>query len=509
MEALGTYTTQALERLQFRRQFYLGPEFLREFPAWNRMTVDGTLCLTVHPDLETYQATNKGKSITLLGCILDPNNPQATNADVIDALMPNLDGCEDFWKYTSDFGGRWVLVVNDGQETILFNDAAGLRSIYYTHPSSLKKTSCASQPGLIAETLAMAMDREAVGFIDSREYNDNEIYWLPGDTSLYEEVKTVLPNHYLNMRTGEARRYWPDADLERISHQDAVAESSRLLRGLMMSAHRRYDLALSLTAGWDSRVMLALSRDMVHDLFFFTLTYPDTENTRDVVIPAVLLRKLGLKHTIIGYPGQVNLEFKHVYQRSISTANTAYCADAQAMYDRYPGDRVCITGDVAEIAKCYYRLPNVKGGEVSARDLAELCGIGTHPFLMKAFDKWLSESEAHNVHLLDLFCWEQIAGRKQALIRAQYDIAHESFSPFNCRSLLVTMLSVDEDYRRPPGHTFLRELIENLWAEVLSVPINPPEKLSIRRFVIAILDKLHIYQFIPDSMKKLGKRILK
>ena len=192
-----------------------------------------------------------------------------------------------------------------------------------------------------------------------------------------------------------------------------------------------------------------------------------------------------------------------------SAVTTAYCADAQAMYDRYPENRVCITGDVAEIVKCHYRFPALKGDSVSAQELADLCKIGSHSFLIRAFEKWLSGSVKHNVHLLDLFCWEQVAGRWQALIRAQYDIAHESFSPFNCRDLLVTMLSVDEDCRRPPEHRILKELMENLWIEVLSVPINPPQRIGIRGFIAATLKRLGIYQFVPEFVKTLGKRVLK
>jgi hypothetical protein len=83
----GDYSSQALEKLQFRRQFFLGPEFIEDFPAWTRIQVGTEHCLTVHPDLEFYQATNKNKSITLLGFILDPNNPEAGNADVVEALI--------------------------------------------------------------------------------------------------------------------------------------------------------------------------------------------------------------------------------------------------------------------------------------------------------------------------------------------------------------------------------------------------------------------------------------
>lgn len=179
------------------------------------------------------------------------------------------------------------------------------------------------------------------------------------------------------------------------------------------------------------------------------------------------------------------------------------------MYDYYPPSRVCITGDVAEIIKCHYRLATGNQGEISARDLADLARIGNHPFAIEAFENWLSTADSFNIHLLDLFCWEQFAGRKQALIRAQYDIAHESFAPFNCRKLLVMMLSTNEDNRKPSEYKLLRELIADLWAEVLCVPVNPPEKIRVKNLITGALDKLRITRFIPKSVGTLGGSMLK
>jgi hypothetical protein len=100
--------------------------------------------------------------------------------------------------------------------------------------------------------------------------------------------------------------------------------------------------------------------------------------------------------------------------------------------------------------------------------------MGTHPFVVRAFDEWLSDTRnAFNVHLLDLFYWEQRMGNWQAMSQLEWDIVQEVFTPLNCRSLLATMLSVDEKYRRPPEFRLHRQLILSLWPDVLSEPINP------------------------------------
>lgn len=506
-------SSETLENLLFRRQFVFGPEEINNFPSWNKFTVGNETYLSVHPDLEAYRTEIQNKSITLIGYILDPNNIQARNSDIVDGLIREFDKVENIIEHTNEFGGRWILIVNDGQKSILFHDAAGLRQIYYTHSSLLGKICCASQPSLLANALDLEMDKEAFEFMRSRESVDNydnyKIYWWPGDTSLYREIKLLLPNHYLDLRTGISNRYWPKRKLNTIPLKDAITKSSTMLRGLMMSAYNRYDLALSLTAGWDSRVMLGVSKEIIHDLYCFTLAYPGLKgNNSDVIIPSALMKKLGVKHNLIKYPEPVNEEFKNLHRKNNPSVNNAYCADVQAMYDQMPKYRMCITGDVAEVVKCYYRIPGKNGGKVSAHDLAALTDMGTHPFVIDAFEKWLSDIESHNIHVLDLFSWEQVGGRLQAQNQAECDIVLDTFAPYNCRNLLSTILSVDEKHRKPPVYTFHSKLIAKLWKEILSEPINPPEKTTLKSVLMNVLIKLHVYHLIPETVKSFAKRII-
>ncbi|MEW5983874.1 MAG: hypothetical protein AB1806_16095 [Acidobacteriota bacterium] len=504
----GDYSPDALGQLLFRRQFYLGPRHLDQFPSWTRVGVGDTYCLTAHPDLGVAHATDGRKSVTLVGYMLDPAEPHAGNADVAEALVRKLQSCRGSWVHTADFGGRWILIVHDGRDTVLFHDAAGLRSVHYARAGETGATVCASRPSLIAETLGLERHEEAWDFVTSQDQDECDVYWMPGDTALYARTRCLLPNHYLDLRTGEAHRYWPDADLRSLPLADAVAESLRMLRGLVLGARHRSPLALSMTAGWDSRLMLSLAKALGRDLYCFTLAYPGSENSRDVRVPAALLARLGLEHTVVGYPAQINLDFKTTYQRNVAAEGHAYCADAQALYEHYPAGRMCMTGDVAEIVKCHYRPPAGRETPATATGLAELCGIRAHPFLLNAFETWLEGAVPRNIPLLDLFCWEQFAGRKQALIRSQYDIVHDSFAPLNCRTLLVTMLSVSERYRCGPDFALLRTLVEELWRETLSVPVNPDERTQAKRVIRGVLDALKLYDRVPESLKELGRRVM-
>lgn len=513
LDMKGDYRKETLEKFIYRRQFIFGPSGINDIQSsWNILNINKSYFVATHPDLEVHQANILDKSITLLGFILDPYNPNATNSDIIDNLIYKLDNCDDFHKHIFDYGGRWILIVSDGAKIIILNDAAGLRQIYYAQspPGSIW---CASQAGLLAEVLHFGIDKEAFEFMKLREidanYDDCKVYWWPGNRSLYKEIKILLPNHSLDINTGSQHRYWPSEDLNKISIQEAVNRTSIMLCGLMRSAHNRYKLTLAMTAGWDSRLMLALSKDYVDDLYIFTLNYPGIPlNDKDLLIPEKLLNKLGVKHNIIKFPDHVNDDFKKICKNNSSSANSAFCADVQAMYDYLPENRMCITGDVAEVVKCYYRLPELQGRNISGHDLAGLTNMGMHPYAIKAYDEWLSGVKLYNIDLLDLFSWEQVGGRWQSLNQAEYDIVQESFSPYNCRSLLSTILSIDEKFRRPPVHTFHKKLIGKLWKKVLTEPINPPDSVTMKTVLVDLLIKLHLYQLIPEKSKLSIKRMI-
>lgn len=509
MESRTPGTSSADDNLLYRRQFILSTEGGHALPNSQQVLVAGQYHVSAHRDLELTHVECAGKSLTLLGFALDPDTPEANNKMILQRLIGLIERCEDIFPPINSLGGRWALIVHDGIETAVLHDASGQRQVYFTHEASSGSVVCASEIGIIAERLEFNMDPIAVDFIKSRKSDDYEIYWMPGDTSLFAEIKALLPNHYLSLSKGTCHRFWPFQPLTPLDYSQALAECVRLLRGQVASAHRRYLLSVPMTAGWDSRLMLALNRDYADDLYAFTLAYPHLPiNSRDVVIPSQLLAKLGFAHHVIEYPRTIDPAFKAIYSRNNLSANSAYCADTQALHASYPAERVCITGDVAETVKCYYERTRTQAEPVSAGELAELAGLGMHPFAVSAFGKWLETVGSPPIEILDLFCWEQMAGRWQSKIRAEYDISQESFAPLNNRRLLSIMLAVDANSRRAPEFAFFKDLIHELWPEVLCEPINPPERLSRSRRILNVIKKSGVLQLVPTSTKEKIKAIL-
>jgi hypothetical protein len=515
------------ETLAYRRQFFIGPADLPGFPSWKRLMIAragaGKLHLAVHPDLGLTHVAAGGKSLTLLGYLLDPDRPEATDRTILERLLGELEAsAADLPRRTSRLGGRFALIVHDGARTVIFQDAGGLRQVYFTaRPDGV---ACAAQSGLLAEVFGLSPDPAALDYLRSRGDRDTEVYWLPGDRSAFEPVRALLPNHLLDLDTGTVSRFWPtDAapgtGRARLSADAGLRESAVLLEGQVDAARRRYPLAVAMTAGWDSRLMLALTKEARGaGLYCYTLIYPNaTVHSRDVWVPGKLLKRLGLRHHVLRYPETVDSAFKAVARRSSSAVHPPYCADVQALRDDYPSDHVCLTGDVAEVVKVHYRLEGKSSTleTLTVGDLGAVAKVEPHPFADAAFASWLEGARKigakalGDVNILDVFNWEQMAGRWQGQIRAEYDIVHESFAPLACRELLLTMLAVDERERRAPAFPLFRALIERAWPELLAVPINPKEKLRWRRAVVGVLRRLRIYDLVPQRAKDLGKRIVR
>ena len=480
-----------IDRLRFRRQFILGERFVETFPRWKRLELRPEIRLTVHPDLPAVRVQREGMSVVLLGYMINPYRPRATDLDIVARLLAHLEAGappESLIRQTHSFGGRWILIVDDGRNPWLFNDPCGYRQVVYTD-TSRHRVWCASQPGLLAETLDLAPDGDATDFIRAFRRRQPE-YWWPIDTSPYESVRHLIPNHYLNLETGTSHRFWPADAIPAQPLEDVASEAADLLQRLIESASHRLELALGITAGKDTRLLLAASRSIRDKLFCFTSQHWDlSPGSPDIQVPSRLLPQLGLTHHVIRCALRMQKGFADVYRQNVATAHEAYGSIAEGVYRYFPQDRVSMKGCAIPVTGAYYQgrlrreFPEAERAGINAETLARLARIPRHEFALNALSRWLEDAGSRSVRgldILDQFLWEDREGNWQAMIQLEFDIGREVFVPYNCRSLLVNLLSVPEAERSEPAIALHTEMILRLWPEVLREPINPPAQPSLR-----------------------------
>ena len=466
------------KKLLFRRQFIMGKSFVEDLEGWQRIRITNKYCLTIHPELTVYQNTKDGQSVTLLGFVLDSTNPNKTNAEMVDDLMELLasgKNIKDIIRHTYSLGGRWVLIIQDVEEIHILNDACGFRQVHYTDKRFYEDFWVASQTGLLSEILNLSYDQTILeDFVDCYEMNDGQ-YWWPGDATPFREIKRLLPNHCLNATTGSSWRYWPDRNLQELSLEEGIDKGSKLLKGLIRSAANRFELAFSLTAGKDTRLLLAASKEFRHSIFFFTMKFWNmTKKHVDIVIASKILKNLGLKHHLIQCPKRMDEEFKKIYERNVPTAREVYGELVQGLYEQLPENKIHVKGNASSVIEYEMWPEEIR---LNGMGLAKHALMGKNCFAACEFEKWLvnTSKSLYNIDILTLYMWEQRLGSWQGMSQTEWDIAQEFFDPCNCRTLLTTLLSIPIEYRTYPypKSIIFDFLMREMWPDVLSVPINP------------------------------------
>lgn len=461
----------------FQNQFILGPEAIVATGECRHVAVGPGLVLSAHPSLLVERASSAGgeKSLTLLGYMLDPDNPVADDRGILRGLLAKMGCADDAPGLTAGLGGRWALVVRDARQTLLFHDAGGMRQVHFASRDGV--TWCGTRAETVAEVSGCEIDPLAAAYARSADFVFLRYgRWWPGDGALHRGVRRLLPNHRLDLGNGTVARYWPDEDIAPISRDQGIETGAAILSGMMRAAVARFRLVLLLTGGRDSRLVLAASRGICHEMGCVSISKSGASDP-DARIPGQMLASLGLTHHIVESRGRPTRRFWRAYRENSPHGNRSYAANAEAVAPRLGPDRAAVWGNMAEIIKCPDRLygKHLRGrpsDSATARDLVKMTRHGRHPYAERAMSGWLAGArDRRNVGLLDLLYWEQRVGSWLAGWVNEYDpIWQEWVCPFNCRRLLVTLLGVDPAFRGPPAHQLHSGLIERLWPKLLSAP---------------------------------------
>jgi hypothetical protein len=405
--------------------------------------------------------------------------------------------------------GRFVLIIYKDNEYTFFNDACGLKMLFYTKYK--EELYAASQPLLLKLVCDVREGINHQEYYSSQYVKDTIEHFIPSGSSLYKNVHQLVPNHYLNSAKFIQIRYWPIKQLKKENMANSVDEFSNLLKKIMLAANKKFKLALTLTAGWDSRIILSSCKSIYKDVWYYTLQYRDlTLKSNDLKIPTKISSSLGLQHEIIDCRKPLDQKFVEVY---INNTDIPHLNDwgkiAFGMLNSFPSEKIAVKGSCSEIGRCFY-FPTGKHSIInSSNDFLSLeYQWDNIDFIRERISEWFEEVKDEKVNfgydLYDLFYWEHRMGSWQAQSQLEWDIVQDAFTPFNNRELLDIMLRIDPLLRCRPNYLLFKEAMKNLWPELLSEPINPvSKKQKIRNVIKIMLMNLGIF----DSIKIIARLI--
>jgi hypothetical protein len=340
-------------------------------------------------------------------------------------------------------------------------------------------------------------------------------HWWPGPVGPLPGVRQLLPNHLLRLETGQMRRCWPLQELRPQPLSQAVSRCCELLESAFGGLDGLPEgLCMGLTAGLDSRVLLAASKAVADRCACFTFQYPGmSAGHEDVRVPRRLAELFGLDHVVIPTRETMSDEFAGVYRAHVTAAHDCWGPLAEAMSASPLAPRLmvkaCPGGELV-----YEAYGPFRDEMTDVRVLRRLGHLPDEDCVWESLEWWYKDAAAAprgpELRIAELYAWEQSTSCWQASSQEEYGLVQATFSPFDCRAVYEIGLSVERKYRSGwVGAVFQKRLIETMWPELLAVPINPVKHSAQRRMRARLrraVPRAHLLRLWLKEGRRLRKR---
>lgn len=424
-----------------------------------------------------FQQEN-GKWIFILGLTIDilhnTMDKRITSTNLLNKLAHSE---EEFFHYLDNISGRYFIMFFDGLNTRLLSDASGMRTIIY-HQKSL---TIASHPKLVEIYTNAGPNLEVL-----KQWEKNYGgYRIPGHYTIYKDVKFLTPNTLLELETMKVKRFYPRGPIQVKSVEKVAEEISNLVKIQLDLVAKQYPkLLFSLTAGMDSRTTLALSKNILNNLQFFTY-FKQSKNKDNVPLSLeidrevvnLIVENLNLNHKFIPLNiDESNLEYNNFMKAMKNNTFSHHGFKlAKFYYDELPHDTLHIRSNILEIGRFFYRSKYKLPENVTISGLAHCYSPKAADDLevQNLFESYYQEVEMNkifNYDPYDILYWEYRMGTWHALLLLESDVAHETFIPFNTRNILSLMLAVPEKDKK--NFTIFKNIITKNWPILNAWGIN-------------------------------------
>jgi len=487
--------------LLYRRQFILSRSALLFPEFWKHLQIMDSFHLYVHPDLNLSIATYNGRSIILLGYILDYENEHKTDQEIIEDIIEDIDSFGSLIKKIKRYAGQYVLIYFDENSFKILHDPLGLREVYYCNTKN--RIICGSQPNIIVRYSEPAIkptknpEKETFYNEDMRKVRERR-FWV-GDETYFDEINHLLPNHYLDVYKMKAYRYWPNEEIKKLDLEKVIEQASSFLKGALKAASNRFDLMMAVTAGHDTRTLLAASKEISGKIYYFINKHKNMRDDHpDISIPKAIFKMIKIPFHVHTAEEGVPDVFKKIYYDNVFLATEKYLSVNYHIYFQKHSNKINVLG-VGEIGRGFYgKSPKKLNGYFLSRALKYKNSL----YAIKQCQKWLEESEPvakrFGVDIMTLLLWEQLLGNWGTVADSEADIAIEHFDPFNSHYLYEVLLGVEKKYAS--GYLF-KEMIRRMWPELLEFPINPPKNKY--EYLKLYLQKIGFFYYLRNIIYKI------
>jgi hypothetical protein len=296
-------------------------------------------------------------------------------------------------------------------------------------------------------------------------------------------VRRLLPHHYLDLESFQSTRWWPTRKAAFATETEPSRVVDKIVERLRQQVVRiagDQPVAISLTAGRDSRMVLASARHLFPKITCYTFGLPDANARLDCRAAAALARRAHIEHRVLPWiaPGETDLQDWQVRTGHCVAGRVWQLVSTQSQL----GDGIRLSGIGGEVGRCFYwRRQDLNGAKLSGEELIRRLRLPLHPHLISLSESWLASLPANEApDVLDLLyierrlgCWAGPQG---------YGHRTSARCPFVDQRVFELMLSLPWAYRFE--QKLAVDLISRLWPELLAYPFN--QEFGLRRVLKSV-----------------------
>lgn len=424
-----------------------------------------------------HMIENVDSFILIIGDFIDAEQPMKTIEETAERLSKTK-GIDDLIEQTKYLAGRYLIFTGDRQGLRhILTDPTVTIPINYTFNDD--KYIISSHAKYIADIYGFKQSRDAINIKKAAEQQQP----LPYNITMYEEIYTLIPNHYLDIKKKRMERFFPTHSIEQVSMDEAVIETIEKTKNIIDGYFNTRKISLPITSGVDSRAVLALMKKQVQELKMYTYYHEEfTEETGDIKIPRELASTFNIEYKTLPIKKipekvdeKISSELAGLENHRI--LNNGYTYSKSELSTHYPAQ-----GDIISLTKS----PFGKNLPESWATLSYFI-TKTHNYsseIKQYVKKWMDDTEKYaednNISLYDLYNWEYRLGRWLPNNIKNYDYFIDPIYIFNCRYLVELWVSISKEERT--NRSLHLEMIEKEWPELMTIPFNPDDKVIDKMF---------------------------
>jgi len=469
------------QHLLFRRGYVVttnGSIPLDSYPFygnWEKYNVNRNYVAYVHRDqsIFVFREEDTEHTIILIGHAYNPFSGEIDEKTIIKkALLLYKQGINAFFEYINELTGIFVIGIFNSREIIFVQDCTAMEACFYG--SCMGNVYFLSHAQLLADISSPKENKFIKRLCNSYSYNHFGTKYLPGDLTVFQELRRLGPNVYVRLSNDafSLTRFYPLRDHPEVLPTDTetletIAKTIR--NSVYLCADKWKKPAISLSGGLDSRTTLAASNGRYKDFYYYSF-FCKAQEKDDADAAHKICDSLGLEHTV--YPitdsnqNIPNFElFKTIISHNEAYMHTPPEHEIRKYYflSSLNDFDVELKSWASEIGRAYwekrygFRLPN----KLTPRDFSvfQTRFVGT-PILLRqndaAYKQYLKKTgllnPPFNYEHTDMFYWEYRFGSNGTTVTMEQQVFNFNVTmPMNNRKLMDMFLWFPHEFRKNDG----------------------------------------------------------